>query len=303
MKLIKRTPISISGVSLALAALGNLLSPYFNGTVRNICGLFSAALLILFIARLALDWESVKNELKNPVPMSILPTSTMALMLLCGYVKPYWGSAVVVIWYAALVAHVLIMLLFAWRFVLGFKLQNVFPSWFVALVGVVVASVTSPAMNAASLGRVIFFAGLVLYVVILPVIIYRMAKTRPLPEPARPVIAIFTAPVSLCLVGYLSAFEHPSVVPVCVMLTVAALSYIYVTVNMVFLLRLKFYPTYAAFTFPYVISAVAFKQANAFLQRNGYDFFAFVPRIAEWVAIAVVAYVVIRFARFIAVGK
>lgn len=258
-------------------------------------GILSAAILCLFILKLIFDAGTVKEELKNPIAFSILPTATMSLMLLCAYVKPFWGVAAVCLWYAALVIHVLIMVLFCVRFVRGFKLSTVFPSWFVTGVGIVTASVTSPAMEARPLGQILFYVGLAMYLVLLPLIIYRMVKVKPMPEPARPTIAIFTAPVSLCLVGYLSAFETPNTALVYGLLAAAVISYVCVTVCMVSLLRLKFYPTYAAFTFPYVISAIAFKSANALLVNNGYGFFSFIPAVTEWVAVAVVVYVLFRY--------
>jgi exfoliative toxin A/B len=103
----------------------------------------------------------------------------------------------------------------------------------------------------------------------------------------------------MCLAGYFAAFEQPNALLVYIMLVITVISYIYVSVNMVFLLRLKFYPTYAAFTFPYVISAIAFSSANTFLMENGYDFFSFAPIISKWVAVIVVSYVLIRYAVFL----
>lgn len=298
MKMLKKTPMAVCSIALALAALGNLLLPY-GEAVRYICGILSGLILVLFILKIIFDFEQVKSELKNPIVLSVLPTSTMALMLLCVYVKPFIGFAAVVVWYAAIALHVLIMLLFAKRFVMAFDLKNVFPSWFVVCAGIAAAAVTSPAMDAKPLGQIAVWIGLALYIVALPIVIYRMIKLKPMPEPARPTIAIFTAPVSLCLAGYMSAFEQPNAVLVYILLALAVASYLYVTVCMIFLLRLKFYPTCAAFTFPYVISAVAFKAANNFLVKNDIQFFGFVPKAAEWIAIAAVVYVLVRYIMFI----
>jgi exfoliative toxin A/B len=227
----------------------------------------------------------------------------MALMLLCAYVKPYLGAAATVIWYAALAVHILIMVLFAVRFVVKLKIQAVFPSWFVTGVGVTVASVTCPAFGARILGQVLFFVGAALYAALIPLVIYRLVKLSPLPEPARPTIAIFAAPASLLTVAYLAAFENPPAWPVYILLVFAAASYVFVTVNMAFMLKLKFSPAYAAFTFPYVISAIAFKQGNAVLAANGITAFSFVPAAAEWIAAAAVVYVIIRYAVFFAGNK
>ena len=294
MSLIKKTPLAVSGLALSLAALGNLLSPH-GETIRFVLAIFSTITFGLFFAKLILDYDKTKEELKNPVVLSGLPTSTQALMLFTVYMQPFLGPVAVYVWYVIIAAHILIMLTFVKRFVFALKLQTVFPSWFIISAGIVTASLTSPAMGAIRVGQAIFYVGFVLYPFTLSVIIYRLIKFRPLPEPARPTIAVFTAPMSMCLAGYLAAFEQPNALLVYFMLTITVISYIYVSVNMVFLLRLKFYPTYAAFTFPYVISAIAFNVANTFLLEKGYGFFSFAPIVSKCVAVIIVTYVLIRY--------
>lgn len=300
MKFIKKVPMAVSSLSLALAALGNLLLPY-GKTIRYLCGVFSFLILCVFVVKLIFDTAHVKEELKNPVVFSIFPTSTMTLMLLLAYIRPYISFAVY-IWYGTVILHIIIMVIFFKNFLAGFNLQFIFPSWFIACAGIAAASITSPAMGAAPIGQALFYLGFILYLIILPLVLYRMIKGKPIPEPARPTIAIFTAPVSLCLVGYLSAFKQPSISLVYLMFGIAVISYLYVSVNMISLLRLKFYPTYAAFTFPYVISAIAFKSANEFLTGDKYAYFSFAVKVSEWLAILVVVYVLIRYIMFFLSG-
>lgn len=297
MNFIKRTPLAVTGVALAFAAIANLRPQ--GDALRYVFVAISALLLLIFVLRAVFDFDRVKEELKNPIPLSVLPTSTMTTMLLCVHFKPYIGSGVAALWYASLIAQLLMMLLFARRFVADFNIKNVFPSWFVVGVGIVTASVTSIPMNAGQIGRVVFYAGIVIYFAILPLIIYKMIKAGPLPEPARPTTAIFAAPMNLCIVGYISAFNQPNFFVVCGMLMISVISYAYVTVKMFSLLRIRFYPTYAAFTFPYVISAIAFKLGNACLMNKRAEFFRFVPQASEWIAYAITVYVLIRYVAFI----
>ena len=294
MKFIKSVPMALCGLSLALAALGNLLLP-FGANIRYLCGILSGIILTIFVLKVFLDFPLANEELKTPIPLSVLPTATMALMLLSAYLKPFIGNVAVWLWYAAIAVHVFIMLLFFKRFVLSFKIGTVFPSWFILFVGIVAASVTAPAMNARPFGQAIFYVGFTLYFVALILVISRLIKAKGLPEPARPTIAIFTAPMSLCIVGYFSSFEQKSAPLVYTMLAIAVISYIYVTVTMFSLLRIKFYPTYAAFTFPYVISALAFRLGNGFLVERGLTFFGPVAQISLWLAVAIVLYVLVRY--------
>jgi exfoliative toxin A/B len=294
--------MAMSGLSLGLASLGNLLLPLSHGELfRYICGILSLAILVLFALKIILDFPHASEELKTPVPLSVLPTATMTLMLLSTYIMPYLEALAIYIWYAAVITHLFIMVLFFKRFILGFKLNTVFPSWFVAFVGIVVASVTAPAIGNALIGQIAFYIGFVLYFAALMLIICRMVKVKIFPEPARPTIAIFTAPMSLLIVGYFSSFVQQGQLNealVYVMLSIAAISYVFVTIKMISLLRIKFYPTYAAFTFPYVISATAFRLGAAFLAERGFNFFTPIAQISLWIAVVLVLYVFLHYIRF-----
>ncbi|MCL2599891.1 MAG: TDT family transporter, partial [Treponema sp.] len=295
MKFIRSVPMATGGLSLSLAALGNLLSPLEHGeTMRYVCGILSFGILVVFALKLFLDSPHAREELKTPVPLSVLPTATMALMLLSVYIEPHLGGGAIAVWYAALAVHVCIMLFFFRRFVPGFRLGTVFPSWFITSVGIATASVTAPAMGAVLVGQIAFFVGFVFYFATLVLVICRMARVRIFPEPARPTIAIFTAPMSLLIVGYHNSFMQQGRLNealVYVMLAIAVASFVYVTAMMFTLLRIKFYPTYAAFTFPYVISATAFRIGAGFLADRGFHFFAPIAQVAQWMAIAAVVFV------------
>jgi len=298
MKFVRSVPMAISGLSLGLAALGNLLLP-LGAEVRYVCGALSFIVLVIFALKVILDFPHAREELKTPVPLSVLLTSTMALMLLCTYIRPFAGDVALYLWYAAVLTHVFIMLVFFKRFIIGFKIDTVYPSWFVAFVGIVTVSVTAPAMNARPIGQVAFYVGFALYFIVLGLVVYRLSRPIHIIEPLRLTTAIFTAPMSLCIVGYFNSFEERNEILIYTMLCLAVISYIYVTVKMLTTyLKIRFYPTYAAFTFPYVISATAFRLGNAFLVERGINFFAPVAFISMWIAVVIVAYVLIRYLRF-----
>ena len=301
MRLIRAVPIPMGALALALATLGNLLLklPHglgFGEMVRYACGIVSATLLTLVILKLVLDYPHAHAEFKTPVPLSVLPTTTMTVMLLCTYLKPFLGDVTAYLWFIAVAIQACIMLWFAKRFVLNFKLESVFPSWFVVAVGIVVTSVTAPVMNATSVGQAAFYVGLTLYVLTLPAVIIRLIKKPAMMEPLTLTTAIFAAPASLLLVGYLSSFAqqlNPTVIYT--LLIVAIVKYLFVLVRMTNMLRVKFYPTYAAFTFPLVISSVAFRQANMYLSAQGFTHLGFFAMLSVIIAIAIVLYVLVRY--------
>ena len=68
-------------------------------------------------------------------------------------------------------------------------------------------------------------------------------------------------------------------------------------------MRLRFYPSFAAMTFPFVITATALGKALAFLRASGVA----LPAVLDWLlvvemllACAMVAFVVVHYLRFFA---
>jgi len=298
MKFVRSVPMALCGLSLGLAALGNLLLP-FGPVVRYICGVLSLIVLVVFALKIILDTPHALEELKTPVPLSVLPTATMAIMLLTTYIRPHVGGLAFVIWCAAAITQILIMLLFFKRFILGFKLNNVYPSWFITFVGLVTVSVTAPAMGLRPVGQVVFYVGFVLYFVALVLVFMKKRSPIFVLEPLRLTAAIFTAPMSLLIVGYFSSFEQRNAALVYIMLGIALLSYIYVTIKMLTtFLKVRFYPTYSAYTFPYVISALAFRLINVFLTGQGFTVFTPIAQISQWIAVVLVVYVFISYIRY-----
>lgn len=300
MSFIRRIPIPMSALALSVACLGNLLLPY-SPAIRSLCGTVSAALVLMLVTRLVLDFKSVRAELENPMVLAVVPAFFMALMLLATYLKPYAAAPAKALWVAALVLQLAVVVLFTVRFVGRFKLAQVLPGWFLVFVGFVVASVTSPAFDAVPVGRVLLYAGLLGYVGALFAVVYRMVKVGAPPAPALPTVAIFAAPPSLCLVGYLAVTPVKQTGVIYVLLAVAAASVLYVLAWLPRVLRTPFSPVYAALTFPFAISALALKQSSAFLATT--EAGSFVPRIAmttmDAFAALVVLYVLARYVTYL----
>lgn len=297
MSLVKKIPVPACGLALGLACLGNLLVAV-HPVLRWLCGGVSLAIILLFTLRVAVDFKNVKAELKNPVAFSVLPTYTMAVLLLAAYLKPFFAQAAFIIWVAALVLQFIIIGGFTFRFVFKFNIAQVFPSWFITFVGFVVASVTAPAMGMQPLGRALFYAGFVLYLALLPVVLYRVFKVKNIPPAARPTLAIFCAPIGLCLAGYLSSFEAKNTALFFVLLALCAISYFGVLFCLPGLFRLPFFPSYSSFTFPLAICAVGFKMAAEYLGAFGISLWV-LPQIMLVIAAAVVLYVLVRYIIFL----
>ena len=294
--LIRSIPLPLSGVMLGFAALGNLLQSY-SEAMRTACGIVSFLLLILLLLKLAMFFSDVKKDLSDPVLASVSAPFPMGLMLLSVYTKPFLGIAAAVIWYFAIVLHLALIVYFTVRFLFKLDLKKVFASYFIVYVGIAAASVTAPAYSAEALGEAIFWFAFVCFIALLLLIAYRYLKLRAISEPARPFFCIFAAPASLCLAGYIQSAAQKSPTFILIQAVLSLALYLMALVGLPKLLKLKFYPSYAAFTFPFVISAIAIKQAAAALSKLNVPVpaFATVATVQTAIAAGLVLYALIRY--------
>lgn len=290
---------------LGCAALGNLLQSYSVG-VRLLFGAIACVLFLLLVLKLAMFPAAIKEDFKNPIIMSVAATFPMGTMLLSVYAKPYIGpAAATVIWFAAIALHVVLICAFTYRFFRKLDITKVFASYFIVYVGIAVAGITAPAFEMTAIGTAAFWFGFVTLLALLVLVGYRYVKHPAIPAPAQPLFCIFAAPTSLCLAAYLQSVQNKSFGLIIFMAVLATALYLLCLGKLFSLLRLPFFPSYAAFTFPFVISAIAMKQLGGYLVKAGHTV-AFMPMLVlveTIIATALVCYTLVRFVIFLSQPK
>ena len=282
----QRLPLPTAALALALAAIGN-----FAAWLRPLCAVSALFLWSLVLIKYTLLPQSLQQDLQDDVLAGVWPTFLMAGMNLAVYAQSYlgWKVSSKLFWLAMLGLHL------AWVVVLTIRLlkkrqwQSLSPALMVTYVGVAVGAITAPAFGEQRSGLLLVYGGLIaagLCAVLL----------------LRPLVCIYAAPISLCLAGYLQCAEAPQLFWVGLALTAALLCYAAVLSALPELMRLPFYPSKAAMTFPMVISALAAKQSTAFLQCAGYgsSLLTLLVVLQEVIAIALTLYVLAAFVTYLA---
>lgn len=301
---IQKAPIPLCGVALGTAALGNLLQD-MSETVRMACGVIAGILLIAVLLKLALFPAVIKEDMKNPIMACVAGTFPMALMVLSTYLKPAIGRMAFFLWVAAILLHIILMIYFTWRFILKLQMEKVFASYYIVYVGIAVAAVTAPFYGKQEFGRMVFWFAFFAFLILTILITARYLRYRKVPEPAKPLLCIYAAPMSLCIVAYMKSVEPKMYGMLIGMFAVACALYLFALIKAIGYLRLPFYPSYASFTFPFVISATASKEITAYLAQAG----CFVPLlhyvviIQTVIAVMLVGYTLVRFLLFFMVRE
>lgn len=296
-------PVPFCGVMLSFACLGLLVPNLFGYTafpeigavLHIICGCIAALIWVLFIAKCIVCFPQIKAALKNPVAASVSGTFCMSTMMLAVYLQELIGEPAVILWVFGIILHIALIVMFSVRFLYPFSLQNVYPSWLVVYVGILVASITSLFFSLEFVGQIIFWFGLVCCVLLAPVLLIRQFR-YPLSDGLKPLICIFAAPVSILAASYVQAFDADVRITFG-FLAVELVILVYICVLLPKLLRLSFAPSHAAFTFPFHVTASAFLFGIGVLIKGGFP-----PELIWIAALMIIAvsvilvYVTIEFA-------
>lgn len=288
-----KIPVPLAGLMLGLASAGNMLPNY-----RVIFGVLSAFVLGLLIIRIVFDATRFREELRNPAVAGTVGTIPMGVSILSTFTKPALPDISYAIWLGAVLVHVALIIYFTRRFMLKHDIRRTLPCYFIVYCGIAVEGIAASTFGAFQLGQILFWFGLISYFVLLPLIFYTTSVVKSLPEPLIPTIAIFAAPASLFLAAYLKTFESKDILLVAVLFAFSIVSYFAVLLYLPRMLRLKFYPSCTAFTFPMVISAIATGATYSYLVSLNYDFpvLKYISYVEIAVALILISYVLVRYA-------
>lgn len=297
MNIVKKLPLPASGLILALFSLGNLVQdihPYLRYLFGGIGGIF----LILIVLKVILYPKNIREDFENPIILSSCGTFSMALMILSTYLKAFMPILSYSVWIIGVVLHILLMIYFTYRFVIReFNINTVYPSWWIVYVGITMAAITANVHGIHEADFIFFIIGFISMLVTTPVIFYRYIRYPNKTAMNKPLICIFTALFSILIVGYLNSAESISNEFLMTLYILACIFYIFSLYKFIDYRNIDFYPSFAAFTFPFVISALATKGVvrnfapNIILEN--------ILTVETLIALVLVTYVVMRYIKFL----
>ena len=296
MNLIKKLPIPVSGLILASLSLGNLLQN-IHPSLRFLFGAIGIIFLILILLKVVLYPQLIKDDFKNPVIASSSGTFSMSLMILSTYLMPFMPGISYTIWIMGIVLHILLIIYFTYHFIVhNFDISNVYPSYWIVYVGITMAAITANVHGINDADFIFFIIGFVGMVVSTPLVLYREFVYDKIPEMNRPLTCIFTALFSILIVGYVNSADIISNEFLTALYTIASIFYIFAIYKLIRNIKIRFYPSFAAFTFPFVISALATKGVLGTLKIGLLNY---VLALQTVIATVLVVYVLIKYIKFL----
>lgn len=263
---VKKNPMAIGGLTLGIVSLRNLLADPF----APFLALVSAIMGFIFIGRLIAYPEILKEEIKDPVAISVAPTFAMACVMLSKYYGTYVNYALgKFIFYFGVGLHFVVIIYFMIHFRYLLNRNKVYGSFMIVFGSFGAGAIIAPYFDAYTIGKAVWIFGMLTFFPLLYMVLYKDRHSPETEEAKMPLVCISASNGGLLLTGYFNLFKDYSLAFVIFMIILGQAVYFLAVSKLPRLLKLKFYPSYSSFTFPFVINATALKLTIEYLGGLG----------------------------------
>lgn len=294
----QKPPLLLSGLLLGLLGFGNLILS-LNLFLSHFISSIGLILWIYLTISIIFNFRNYQEDFKLAPIHSSFATYPMSSMLVAAYLvrlSPNLSHLGQVIWWAALLLHLFLIGTFTYRHILSVKSVFITPSWTVLFVGIAISALTNKVVGQPIIGVLSLVFGSVASFILYPLIFISLAK-KELPLHLKPQIAIYSAPISLLLGGYLSLFgQNAQTIIVVALLILSQTLYLYVLIKLPNILKQAFLPSFSALTFPLVNTALSLSTSLIFLRSN---FLSFLIGFEILIASGIIAYVLANFLKLL----
>ncbi len=275
----KNIPIAFSGVSLALMSITTAWVGVGSNFFRVFGVFFSTIALTLIIAKSLLHPKETFDEIRHPYIGTFYPTIAMTIMVISTFIVEFNETFARYLWFFGIILHLILDLTFILSRIRDFKIEYVVPSWYIVTVGLGVGAVTGGAIGYIKLSQAIFYYAFIWFLILFPVMLYRIFKVGEIPKTKETSLMIMGAPANICLAGYLGVFDEKSGIIINILLILAVSNMLYDYYILPKLLRLPFSLALAPLTFPLSIGAVAMQRYYNYLVSINAPFAWFINEI------------------------
>jgi tellurite resistance protein len=182
-----RLPVWVSEGPLALAILAFI------------------TLLGIYLLKVVRHPDAVRAELTHPISLNFFPAISISLILLAVALLHLAPTIAQVLWVLGSGLHLLLTLYVVnvWIHHDHFEIHHINPAWFIPVVGNVLVPIAGVPLGYLEPSWFFFSIGILFWLLLFAIILYRMFFHQPLPERLMPTFFILIAPPSVGFVAYL----------------------------------------------------------------------------------------------------
>jgi len=231
-----------------------MVSPYH----AAITAVVFVVLLAGYFSKFIFHRDAVLKELRHPVRLSFFPAISISLLLISVVAYQFNPQLSKILWMVGAGLHLVLTLyvLSSWINHTHFEINHMNPSWFIPVVGNIVAPIGGVQHGFMDLSWFFFSVGLVFWIVLKVIVFYRIIFHNPLPDKLLPTFFILIAPPA---VGFLSYVKLTGSIDAFAMILfhTALFLTLMISTQMMKFARLKFFLSWWAYSFPLAAMTIA----------------------------------------------
>jgi tellurite resistance protein len=163
-------------------------------------------LLAMYAAKMARHPDEVAAEIRHPVRLNFFPAISIGLILLAISWAPDAPAAARWMWGAGAALHLgfTLFVMSSWLHHSHYTIQHANPAWFIPVVGNILVPIVGVRFAPPDLSWFFFSIGIVYWLVLMTIVMYRLFFHEPLPARLTPTLFILIAPPAVGFLSYVS---------------------------------------------------------------------------------------------------
>ncbi len=220
--------------------------------------LFSVITLI-YLSKLMRCWPAVQHEFSHPVRINFFPAFSISLLLLAAAFSEGQPALATGLWSVGALLHLgfTVTVMSSWIHHTHYDIKHANPAWFIPVVGNVIVPVAGVTLAPPEISWFFFSIGLVFWLVLMTIVMYRLFFHEPLPERLTPTLFILIAPPAVGFIawvklngGNIDAFAR-------ILYYVALFLTLLLASNALRFFRVRFFLSAWAYSFPLAAITIA----------------------------------------------
>jgi tellurite resistance protein len=220
--------------------------------------LFSV-LALIYLAKVLRHWPAVQHEFAHPVRINFFPAFSISLLLLAVAFTEQQPGLATGLWSVGALLHLgfTITVMSSWIHHTRYDIKHANPAWFIPVVGNVIVPVAGVTLAPLEISWFFFSIGLVFWLVLMTIVMYRLFFHEPLPERLTPTLFILIAPPAVGFIawvklngGNIDAFAR-------ILYYVALFLTLLLASNALRFFRVRFFLSAWAYSFPLAAMTIA----------------------------------------------
>lgn len=259
-------------------------------------------IVIFYLLKLSRFPDAVQEERAHPVKLNFFTAISVALILLAVAWTPSAPILARYLWVVGAGAHLLftVMTVSIWIFRSQFKIPQLTAAWFIPAVGNILVPIVGLQYAPADVSWFFFSVGVVFWLALMTLVLYRLFFYDPLPLKLQPTLFIMIAPPAAGFLAYLSLNNGELDVFARILYFSALFLTLFLAAHVRHFLRIPFFLTAWGYSFPLAAITIATLEMGAL---SGWGFYFVLGGAMLAIVSIVIAILVVKTVLAIVQGK